>query len=79
MFCIQTNLYKYCFLFAGFLVAVAVGIFGGNFRDDKNQAPFGWSYWCGVVAAMVLLVNGAIMMAISLMIYRKRGGFYRKK
>jgi len=66
-------------LFPGLLTAIAVGIFGGNFRDDKNQAPFGWAYWCGVVAAMILIVNGAIMMAISMFVYRKRGGFTRRK
>ncbi|KAK2161092.1 hypothetical protein LSH36_121g02023 [Paralvinella palmiformis] len=66
-------------MFVGLLTAIAVGIFGGNFRDDKNQAPFGWAYWCGVVAAMILIVNGAIMMAISMFVYRKRGGFTRRK
>lgn len=58
---------------AGVLIIISVAVFGTSFNiSDTYSLPFGWSYWIGVVSAIMFFINCIAMGFISTRMRRKR-------
>lgn len=58
---------------AGILTLCAVITFGVSFRGPTATIPFGWTFWVGIIAFCMLLVNAIIFLIILLIILTKTG------
>lgn len=55
------------------LIVISVAVFGSNFNITQNYTlPYGWSYWIGVVSAIMFFINCIAMGFISTRMRRKR-------
>jgi hypothetical protein len=48
------------------LIVISVAVFGSHFNVGEGYSlPFGWSYWIGVVSAILFFINSILMAFIS--------------
>lgn len=53
-------------LIISILIIISVAVFGSNFNIGPSyMLPFGWSYWIGVVSAIMFFINSIVMAFIS--------------